>query len=93
MADDSVEYNPERHGPTPQRFIDGCKGDLAAAGLRWAKTAEWREREGVDTILYEPQPLFKHVKAYYPQMVIGKAKNGRYVYCERPGLADFEARP
>lgn len=31
----------------PQRFIDGCEGDLVEARRRWDITRHWRETEGV----------------------------------------------
>ena len=30
----------------PQRFIDGCEGDLKEARRRWDITRHWRETEG-----------------------------------------------
>lgn len=26
--EEAVPYDKDRHGPVPQRFINGCKGDL-----------------------------------------------------------------
>ncbi len=89
MAD--AVYDAERYGPIPPRFVSGCKGDIVAAGQRWAATAEWRAREGIDGLLTEPQPNFEYFKRYYPQFVHGRARNGNYVYYEQPGLANFKA--
>ena len=72
----------------PQRFIDGCDGDLKEARRRWDITRHWRESEGVNTILQEPQPYFYLICAMYPHYFCGKGKQGNVVYYERPG--DFE---
>ena len=48
-----VRYDASVHGEVPRRFLDGCKGDAAEAGRRWAVTREWRAAEKVDTILDE----------------------------------------
>ena len=34
---------------------------------------------------------FEQIKAKYPQFVHNRAKNGHYVYYERPGMADVKA--
>lgn len=73
----------------PQRFIDGCNGDMKEARMRWDITKHWRESEGVNNILEEPQPYFHLIKAMYPHYHCGIGKSGHRVYWERPG--DFEA--
>mmetsp|Transcript_49755 Transcript_49755/g.63745 ORF Transcript_49755/g.63745 Transcript_49755/m.63745 type:complete len:594 (-) Transcript_49755:116-1897(-) len=84
-----IEYNQKKHGDIPIRFIAACKGNREDAAKRWATTAEWRLSEKIDELLEKPQHKFHDIKANYPQYVHGKAKNGHYVYYERPGLADF----
>jgi hypothetical protein len=56
----------------PQRFIDGCNGDLKEARQRWDITRHWRESEGVNTVLEEPQPYFSLIKNMYPHYHAGK---------------------
>lgn len=84
-----ILYERSRHGEVPGRFIAGCKGNKEEAERRWAATFEWRKQENIDNLLDEPQHKFVEIKKNYPQFVHGRAKNGHYVYYERPGLADF----
>lgn len=74
----------------PQRFIVGCDGDIKEARRRWSETLKWRLEERVDDILMEEQPFFHHIKHYYPHGVHRQAKNGNYVYIERPPKADLD---
>ena len=63
---------------------------MEEARRRWDLTLAWREKESVDAILLEPQPYFEHIKRHYPHGVHRQAKNGNYVYIERPPKADLE---
>lgn len=72
----------------PQRFITGCDGDMKEARRRWDITRHWREAEGVNTILDEPQPYFFLIKKMYPHYHAGRGRDGHVVFYERPG--DFE---
>jgi hypothetical protein len=83
--DDPVN-EPEQE--IPQRFIDGCDGDRKEAKRRWDITRHWRESEGVNTILEEPQPYFHLIRALWPHYHAGRGKLGHIVYYERPG--EFE---
>lgn len=85
-ADDPVINNPDEE--IPQRFINGCDGDLKEAQRRWDITRHWRETEGVNNIINEPQPYFFIIKKCCPQYLCGQGKNGHYVFYERPG--DFD---
>jgi hypothetical protein len=69
----------------PQRFINGCEGDLKEARRRWDLTRHWREVEGVNTILQEPQPFFFTIRSHYPHYHAGVGKQGHLVFFERPG--------
>lgn len=82
-------YDPDVHGPLPARFLAGCKGNMEEARRRWVLTAEWREAEGINTILDEPHPSFETIKPCFPQYIHGRARNGCFIYYERPGLADW----
>lgn len=85
--DDPVVNNPDEE--IPQRFINGCDGDLKEAQRRWDITRHWRETEGINDILNEPQPYFFIIKNYCPQYVCGRGKQGHLVFYERPG--DFDS--
>ena len=69
----------------PQRFIDGCEGDLKEARRRWDITRNWRETEGVNTVLQTKQPYFTHIKSLYPFYHAGRGREGHIVFYERPG--------
>lgn len=69
----------------PQRFINACDGDVEAARRRFETTSHWRETEGVNTILVEPQPHFHHIKNFYPHYNAGEGREGTIIYWERPG--------
>lgn len=73
----------------PKRFLDGCGGDVKEARQRWDITRHWRESEGINTILDEPQPYFFLIKNMYPHFHAGRGKLGHIVYYERPG--DFQS--
>ena len=73
----------------PDRYIRGCDGDMEEAQRRWNATLAWRREERVDGILREPQPFFEHIKSHYQHGVHRMAKNGNYVYIERPPKADL----
>ncbi|KAM3572645.1 hypothetical protein VYU27_005332, partial [Nannochloropsis oceanica] len=68
--------------PIPQRFIDGCLGDMVEANRRWNLTYEWRREFGTDEILDEPQPFFDLIKECYPSWYCGQGKSGDPVYWE-----------
>jgi hypothetical protein len=79
----------EPENEIPQRFIDGSDGDLKEARRRWDITRHWREVEGVNNILDEPQPHFQLIKTMYPHYHCGRGKDGHVIFYERPG--DFES--
>lgn len=74
----------------PQRFINGCEGDLKEARRRWDITRHWREVEGVNTVLDEPQPYFFVIRNYYPHYHAGQGREGHIVFYERPGGFELE---
>jgi len=86
---DAPVTDPENDA-IPQRFIDGCDGDLKEARRRWDITRHWRESEGVNGILDEPQPYFHLIRAMWPHYHCGRGKSGHIVYYERPG--EFEGQ-
>lgn len=74
----------------PQRFIDGCEGNLEEARKRWETTKAWRESEGVNEILAQPQPYFHLIKKHYPHYHAGRGKLGHHVFYERTGEFDYQ---
>jgi hypothetical protein len=46
----------------PQRYIDGCLGDMTEAARRWRVSVEWRRQYGTDQILEQAHPYFKLIK-------------------------------
>lgn len=73
----------------PQRFIIGCGHNLAEARRRWEITKHWRETEGVNMILDEPQPYFFLIRTMYPHYHCGRGRQGHAIFYERPG--EFQA--
>ena len=86
------EENPVEHvdNTLPDRFAT-CEPTEAECRRRWDLTRHWRETEGVNTILTEPQPNFHYCKHFYPHYHAGRGKDGHYVYYERPGELDLKA--
>lgn len=72
----------------PQRFINGCEGDLKEARRRWDITRHWREVERVNSVLQEPQPFFFVIRNHYAFYHAGRGRQGHVVFYERPG--DYE---
>jgi hypothetical protein len=89
-ADDAKREEPteeelkmEEYGKTlPPRYILACVGDKDEALRRWIQTCEWREKEGINTILSDPQPFFSTIKRNYPHYYCGRGKSGNAVYYE-----------
>ncbi|KAH0471497.1 MAG: hypothetical protein KVP17_002733 [Porospora cf. gigantea B] len=68
----------------PPRFVQGTC-DLTEARRRWQLTKKWRAAYGTDDILTEASPHYFIVKDNYPQYILGRSKEGRLVWFERPG--------
>lgn len=78
----------EENDEIPIRFIDGCEQDMVEARRRWDITRHWRETEGLNGLLEEPQPHYFTIKSLYPHYHAGRGKLGHVVYYERPGDLD-----
>ena len=76
---------------TPGKVCMTCEPTEAECRRRWDLTRHWRETEGINTILMEPQPNFHYRKHFYPHYHAGRGKDGHYVYYERPGELDLRA--
>ncbi len=74
----------------PQRFIDGCDGNLVEARSRWERTLKFRETDRLDGILSEKQPFFNVILDNYPHYNAGRGKLGQICYYERPGDLNYE---
>ena len=74
----------------PARYVRGCNGDMEEAARRWRETLAWREKEGIDHILLEPQPNFRLIKECYPHALHRHAKSGHPVYYELLGFIDLK---
>jgi hypothetical protein len=61
-----TRYDYATHGAVDQAFLDACDGDVEIAEARWLATCEWRQAEGINASLEEPQPHFHAIKAHYP---------------------------
>jgi hypothetical protein len=46
----------------PNKFVEGCFGDMREARRRWNITKRWRELNNVEDILNTPQPYFDLIK-------------------------------
>ena len=84
-------YDEAKYGEVNIRFLKGCQMDVVEAQKRWVATCDWREREKIDAILGEPQPHYANVKRLYCHYYHRRARNGNFVYYERPGLSDIKA--
>jgi len=74
----------------PQRFLNGCDQDVKEARRRWDITRKWREEDGINNILNEPQPHFHTIKTMYPHYICSKSREGVYAWYERPGEIEVE---
>lgn len=63
---------------------------MKEARRRWDITRHWREAEGANTILQEPQPYFNLIKQMYPHYHAGTGREGHVIFWERPG--DFQGK-
>jgi len=81
--------HPEGLPPIPQRFIDGCFGDVVEAERRWRLTVQWREEFKADTILEQEHPNFDLVKECLPHYYCYTGYDGNPVYYERSGQVDL----
>jgi hypothetical protein len=88
-GEDGAEEDPFAIPPIPERFINGCFGDLVEAERRWRVTLAWRNEFGTDGILEREHPMFDIVKQSLPAFYCGTAKDGNPVYYERSGQTDL----
>eukprot|EP00638_Chattonella_subsalsa_P010048 CAMPEP_0117754062 /NCGR_PEP_ID=MMETSP0947-20121206/12606_1 /TAXON_ID=44440 /ORGANISM="Chattonella subsalsa, Strain CCMP2191" /LENGTH=329 /DNA_ID=CAMNT_0005573081 /DNA_START=758 /DNA_END=1747 /DNA_ORIENTATION=+ len=79
-----VKISPD----VPLRYMKECDGRLPEARLKWKKTLEWRQKNMLDTILQEQQPLFHIIKKHSPHFWHSRDKEGRPVYYDLLGKID-----
>ncbi len=82
-----------KYADIPLRYKVGCLYDIEEARRRWDLTVAWREKEGIDDIIYDPdiQKHFETIKKYYPHWICGKSIEGHLVYYEQPGNVNMKA--
>jgi len=85
---DQLDADDDEKNAVPLKFIQGCFNDMVEARRRWDITRQWREENGVDAILGEPQPYFDLIKECYPHFWICRSKTGSVVYVEQSGKVD-----
>ena len=76
---------------TPLRFIRAGKNDPVVGRQRYEQTLQWRQENGLNTILKEPHPHFELIKEHYPHYYHLKGKNGEYCYYECPPRTNLKA--
>jgi len=74
----------------PGRFMRGLLNDEKNARARWQQTKLWREKEGIDFLLDEPNPGFYQFKKHYKHYYHKQSKTGEYLYVERCGQGKVE---
>ena len=75
--------------PIPQRFINGCFGDMIEAERRWRITLAWRAEFGTDVILEQEHPYYDEIKQALPHFYCMTGKDGNPVYYERSGQTNL----
>ncbi|RHY98168.1 hypothetical protein DYB35_009036, partial [Aphanomyces astaci] len=87
---DGHDHHEPEVPPVPDRYIRATKGDAAAALVRWKETLLWRKEEHVDSILTEPMPHFRTIKANYPHYYHKRGLKNEPVYYEKPGKINLK---
>jgi len=75
----------------PDRFLAAAKGNVEQGWIRYNATKEWREKEGMDTILVEPHEHFHSIKHFYPHFFHFRGKKQESVYFETPAKMNIPA--
>lgn len=78
-----------RQLPTFLRFVDAMKGDQEQGLQRIRATLQWRQENGIDHILLEPQPRFHQIKNCYSSFYHKHSLEGHALYFEQPTKADL----
>lgn len=76
---------------TPLRFIRAGKNDPVVGRQRYEQTLQWRQENGMNTILKEPHKHFELIKEHYPHCFHLKGKKGQYCYYECPPRTNLKA--
>lgn len=86
------EDNPveQKDHELPARFAT-CEPTLAECRKRYDLTRHWRETEGINKILQDPQPWFHYMKYHYPHYQAGRGREGHIVAYTRPGELNMKA--
>lgn len=86
-----VDANGDPNHPAFIRFVNGERGDRAAALRRWEVTCDWRREHEVDSILDVGHRFFFLIKAHYPHCFFGRDSFGHPIYIERLGHVNMKA--
>jgi len=74
----------------PPRFMRGLLNDEKNARARWQQTKKWREKEGIDFLLDEPNPGYYQFKKHYKHYYHKRSKTGEFLYVEKCGQGKVE---
>ena len=77
----------------PARWLEATNGDVTLARRKWEKALTWRQQQGIDKILLEPQPWFHVIKDNTTYAWTGNDNEGNLVYVQDLGkVAKFVQR-
>lgn len=73
--------------PTPQNFLDVCRGNEPKARAMFLKSLEWRFEYDVDNLLTTPQNHFHDIMKFWPHGIHGRSRDNCVVLYEILGRA------
>jgi len=73
---------------SPKTFLQDCTGHLQENGPQLEGILEWKKKNNIDNILWEPQPYFEVIKKWSPHFWHGRDRCGRPVYYDLLGKID-----
>jgi hypothetical protein len=83
---DGSESDPDG---IPRRFLAMQKGDREKAKKALEATSEWRQKDGIDSILARPHPKFDICKTVFPHFFCGRDDTNHVILLQRPGLINL----
>ena len=75
----------------PLRFLRAGKNDPAEGWRRYQATLQWRQEEGIDTLLREPFADFDLIRQNYQQYFHLTGRQGQPVFYEIPAKTNVQA--
>jgi hypothetical protein len=86
-----IERAEDASREPPEKDDRGADKPLRSAAQRVRTTLEWREKNGVNSILAEPlSPLLRHLHAEWPLRAHGNDRFGVPVFYERVALVSWD---